>query len=170
MLKLLGICLVMAGCAGCGWYLSGKTLYRIRLLEEWDRLLQLLYSTVEYAGSDMLELIGYLEHQSHYTKDFWRHLRESLQQEYPERFRELWQKELSRMDWHAMGQDERALLEELGAAFGQTDRKTQLQTLKLYRERLEMIQKQTSESYRGQSKIYHVAGITAGCFLVILLL
>lgn len=170
MLKLLGICLVMAGCTGSGWYLSGRKLHRIHVIDEWDKSLQLLYGEVEYAGREVPELIENMERHSHYTRNFWHRLGESLCCEYPERLQKLWQRELSHPEWHILGQEERSLLEELGGTLGQTDRQSQMRALQLYRERLEMIRKQARESYQGQSKVYHVAGITVGCFLVILLL
>lgn len=170
MLKVLGICLVMAGCIGSACYLSGKKLHRIRLLEEWDKNLQLLYGEVEYAGRDIPELIGNMEQQSHYTRNFWNRLGEGLCCEYPERLQTLWQMELSQPEWHVLGEEALSLMEELGKILGQTDRQSQMRALNLYRERLGMIQKQARESYQGQSRIYHVAGITFGCFLVILLL
>lgn len=170
MLKILGICLVMAGCVGSGCYLSGKKLHRIRLIEEWDKSLQLLYGEVEYAGRDIPELIRNMEQQSRYTQNFWHRLGASLSLEYPERLQNLWQMELSHPEWNILGREERSLLEELGRILGQTDRQSQMRALNLYRERLGMLREQARESYQGQARVYHVAGITIGCFLVILLL
>ncbi len=170
MLKILGICLVMAGSGGIGWYLSGKALRRIRLLEEWEGLLQLLYGEVDYAGYDLPDLIRRMIDQSHDTKQFWRRMDETLRQEDPGRICGIWQKELSHRDWTVLQEQERRILGELGEILGQTDRQTQLHAIQLYQQRLGGVLKQAKDAYQGQARVYHVAGITVGSFLVILLL
>lgn len=170
MLKVLGICLVMAGSGGIGWYLSGKALRRIRLLEEWEGLLQLLYGEVDYAGYDLPDLIRRMIDQSHDTKHFWRRMDETLRQENPGRICRIWKKELHHRDWMVLQEQERRILEELGEILGQTDRQTQLHAIQLYQQRLGVVLKQAKDAYQGQARVYHVAGITVGSFLVIILL
>lgn len=170
MLKLAGICLVMAGCIGIGWYLSGKVLHRIRLLEEWESLLQRLYGEIDYAGNDLPELIYHMVEQSHYSKGFWSRIYRQLGQVDSGRMSSIWQKELRHSEWKILNTEEQYILGELGETLGQTDRQTQLHAIKLYQQRISDVLKKEKESYQGQAKVYHVAGITAGCFLVILLL
>lgn len=170
MLKIVGICLVMAGSIGSGWYLSGKALRRIRLLEEWESLLQLLYGEVDYAGRDLPELIHRMIEQSHESRNFWMGIDRRLNQGNDDRIAVIWQRELQKKEWQILQEPEQRILEELGEIIGQTDRQTQLHAIQLYQKRLGEIIKRSMESYQGQARVYHVTGITVGSFLVILLL
>lgn len=170
MLKIVGICLVMAGCIGIGWYLSGKALRRIHLLEEWESLLQLLYGEVDYAGHDLPELIHHMIDQSCYTKNFWMRIDRRIRQPDAGRMGGIWQSELRNNDWRVLQEPELRILAELGETVGQTDRQTQLHAIRLYQQRLSEVLKRGKDAYQGQARVYHVAGITAGGFLVILLL
>ncbi|MDE6851399.1 MAG: stage III sporulation protein AB [Lachnospiraceae bacterium] len=170
MLKIIGIGLIMAGCIGSGWFLSGKALRRIHLLEEWESLLQLLYGEVDYAGHDLPDLIRRMIDQSHETVQFWKRIDRQLGRWDAGRISTLWKKELQHRDWQILQEQELRILEELGEIIGQTDRQTQLHSIHLYQQRLGMVLKQAKESYQGQARVYHVAGITVGSFLVILLL
>lgn len=170
MVKITGIFLVMAGCIGIGWYLSGKAMRRIRLLEEWEGLLQLLYGELDYAGSDLPDLIRRISRQSRDTQNFWKRIDSALRQEDPGRICGIWQRELQHRDWMVLQEQERRILGELGEMIGQTDRQTQLHAIQLYQQRLKDVLKQAKDAYQGQARVYHVAGITVGSFLVILLL
>lgn len=170
MLKIVGICLVMAGCIGSGWYLSGKALRRIHLLEEWESLLQLLYGEVDYAGRDLPDLIRRMKDPSHESRNIWMGIDGQLKQGNAGRIAVIWRRELQKKEWQILQQPERRILEELGEIIGQTDRQTQLHAIRLYQQRLKDVLKQGRDSYQGQARVYHVAGITVGSFLVILLL
>lgn len=170
MLKLLGIGLVLSGCIGVGWYCSGKAMQRIRAIEELEGLLQMLYGEISYAGSDIAELLQNLERSSHYFRSLWKRLCHRIKQYDAGRLWEIWQEEFAREEWHVLKEEEKHILEELGRTLGQVDRQTQLHTLQLYQQRLGTILQQAREEYSGQARVYHVTGITAGCFLVILLL
>lgn len=170
MLKIVGICLVMVGCVGIGWYLSGKALRRIHLLEEWESLLQLLYGEVDYAGRDLPDLIHCMIEQSYESRSFWKGIDRQLRQGNAGRIASIWQRELQQKEWQILQEPERRILEELGGIIGQTDRQTQLHAIQLYQQRLGEVLKRGRDSYQGQARVYHVAGITVGGFLVILLL
>lgn len=170
MLKIVGIVLVMAGCVGSGWYLSGKALRRIHLLEEWESILQFLYGEVDYAGRDLPDLICRMIDQSHESRNFWKGICRQLRQGNVGRIATIWQRELQQKEWQILQEPERRILEELGEIIGQTDRQTQLHAIQLYQQRLGEVLKHSRDSYQGQARVYHVAGITVGSFLVILLL
>ena len=174
MLKIVGCLLVLAGCAGIGWYFSGMAGKRIRVMEELEGLLQRLYGEIEYAGSDMPEILQSLEEESVYFKGFWRRIAMRIAEGQSTRLWEIWRDEISRKEFHRksirfLGQEELFILQEIGRSLGQTDRQSQLHTLALYQERLHKVLERVSREYHGQARVYRVAGVTAGCFLVILL-
>lgn len=174
MLKLLGCLLVLAGCAGIGCYFSGMAGKRIRIMEELEGLLQRLYGEIEYAGSDMPEILRALEEESVYFRGLWERIGLRIAEGKSTRLWEIWREEINRREFYRrcvrfLGQEELFILQEIGRSLGQTDRQSQLHTLTLYQERLHKVLERVSREYHGQARVYRVAGVTAGCFLVILL-
>ena len=139
MLKWIGCILVMTGCVGGGMVMAVGLKRRIRILEELEVLLQRLYGEMEYAGNDMIDILKILQVESIY-------------------FSELWQRIM----------EEQYILQEVGRALGQTDRKTQLHMLKLHEQRLHKVVNKICSESQTQARVYRVVGVTAGCFLVIL--
>ena len=174
MLKYLGCLMVLAGCSGIGWYFSGLAKKRIRVIEELEGLLQRLYGEIEYAASDIPEIFRLMEKESVYFKGFWESISTQMEEGHSARLWEIWREELSRKEMHRksirfLGQEELFILQEIGRSLGLTDRNSQLHTLALYQERLHKVLERVEQEYHGQAKVCRVAGVTAGCFLVIVL-
>lgn len=175
MLKCIGCLMVLTGCSGIGWYFSGLAKKRIRVMEELEGLLQRLYSEIEYAASDIPEIFRSMEKESVYFRGFWERISDRMEKGYSTRLWEIWREEISGKEMHCkgirfLGQEELFIMQEIGRSLGQTDRQSQLHTLAIYQERLHKVLERVEQECHGQAKVYRVAGITAGCFLVILLL
>ena len=168
MLKIVGICLVMAGCIGSGWYLSGKALRRIHLLEEWESLLQLLYGEVDYAGRDLPDLIRRMIDQSHESRNFWMGIDGQLKQGNAGRIAVIWRRELQKKEWQILQQPERRILEELGEIIGQTDRQTQLHAIRLYQGCFKPGQRLLSGTGKGISCGRHYGGKFSGDLIIMI--
>ena len=85
---------------------------------------------------------------------------------------EVWREETKRKTGLSpicfLGQEEQYILQEVGRALGQTDRKTQLHMVKLHEQRLHKVVNKIRSESQTQARVYRVVGVTAGCFLVIL--
>jgi stage III sporulation protein AB len=69
-----------------------------------------------------------------------------------------------------MEKEDVRLWKELGNYLGISDRKSQLRSLELSRQRLGRTLLAAQEEYGAKSKVLRVMGVTAGVFVVILLL
>lgn len=146
---------------------------RIRILEELEVLLQRLYGEMEYAGNDMIDILKILQVESIYFSELWQRIIERLERGDSVRLWEVWREETKRKTGLSpicfLGQEEQYILQEVGRALGQTDRKTQLHMLKLHEQRLHKVVNKIRSESQTQARVYRVVGVTAGCFLVILL-
>ena len=145
---------------------------RIRILEELEVLLQRLYGEMEYAGNDMIDILKILQVESIYFSELWQRIIERLERGDSVRLWEVWREETKRKTGLSpicfLGQEEQYILQEVGRALGQTDRKTQLHMLKLHEQRLHKVVNKIRSESQTQARVYRVVGVTAGCFLVIL--
>ena len=170
MIKLLGFFLVTFGCGMCGWYFSNRYLGRIRLLEEWQQLLQCLYGEIEYSACDIYEILHKLSERCKYSKKFWIQTAKELNMHEGMTFSEIWQKHISEIEmWDSLNREERGIIESLGKNIGNLDRETQLNTLKIFQDRLCINLSKAKEEYAMQAKLCHVICITAGIFIGVLL-
>lgn len=172
MLKWIGCILVMTGCVGGGMVMAVGLKRRIRILEELEVLLQRLYGEMEYAGNDMIDILKILQAESIYFSELWQRIIERLERGDSVRLWEVWREETKRKTGLSpicfLGQEEQYILQEVGRALGQTDRKTQLHMLKLHEQRVHKVVNKIRSESQTQARVYRVVGVTAGCFLVIL--
>ncbi len=172
LIKGLGAVLVLAGGTGAGWYLAAREKRRIDRLREWEQILLLLYGEIEYAGSDLPESIGVLKRHSHFFSLFFECIEEELRRSAGQTMEQIWsgawQQFYGTMSTWQDG--DVALIQELGGHLGRSDRKTQLQTLQLFRQRTQTVLQQAQEEYKNKSKIYRTLGVAAGVFLSVLFL
>ena len=84
---------------------------------------------------------------------------------------DLWKKAIagSRLA-EGMDKEDVALWQEVGMQLGTLERKTQLQTLQVLRERLHRQALEAESEYKAQARVYRLTGVTGGIFMVILLL
>ena len=176
MLKWIGCILVMTGCVGGGMVMA-VGLKRRRVVQGGrvlllEVLLQRLYGEMEYAGNDMIDILKILQVESIYFSELWQRIIERLERGDSVRLWEVWREETKRKTGLSpicfLGQEEQYILQEVGRALGQTDRKTQLHMLKLHEQRLHKVVNKIRSESQTQARVYRVVGVTAGCFLVIL--
>lgn len=100
---------------------------RIRILEELEVLLQRLYGEMEYADNDMIDILKILQVESIYFSELWQRIIERLERGDSVRLWEVWREETKRKTGLSpicfLGQEEQYILQEVGRALGQTDRK-----------------------------------------------
>lgn len=78
MLKIAGVLLILTGCTGVGLYTAMRYLIRIHLLEEIEQAMQFIYSEIEYAACDMVEIMHMLAARSNACRMFWCRMEEAL--------------------------------------------------------------------------------------------
>lgn len=171
LLKLLGVVLVVSGSGCCGWYMAYGARMRIRILQELQQALLVLYGEIEYAAGDMAENMEKLGERMEYFSDFFCNISKRLNQRTGYSLYQIWKEEMKTLSCRAkLEPEDITLLEELGRNLGNLDRQTQLHTLQVLNGRLQGVLQAAKEQYGNQAKVYRVLGITVGVFTAVLLL
>ncbi len=171
LIKIMGMILVIAGSAGCGWYMANETKIRIRILQELQQGIVILQGEMEYAGDDMEEILEGLSKKCQYFSGFFHGVSQKLYQKESRTLYDIWQEEVQRFSFRKKLKEEDVLfLEEIGKNLGNLDRQTQLHTLKMMLQRLEKQIKDARADYENRAKVYRVIGVTVGVFATVLLL
>ncbi len=146
--KLLGVILVITGCAGCGWYIANEARVRISILQELQQGILILQGEMEYAGDDLEEILSNLSRKSAYFSEFFSGISQKLCQKENKSLYVVWQEEVKESSLRKRLKEEDLLfLEELGKNLGNLDRQTQLHTLQVMLQRLDKQIKQAGEEY-----------------------
>ena len=108
---------------------------------------------------------------SSYLKGFWETVRGCLLERRGQDLGSIWKEAMGNEGVFALLADEDILLiEGLGKNIGSLDRQSQLGVLKLFEKRLGSIIEEAKGAYKGQAKVCHVVGVTAGIFISVLLI
>ena len=159
MLKIAGVLLILTGCTGVGLYTAMRYLIRIHLLEEIEQAMQFIYSEIEYAACDMVEIMHMLAARSNACRMFWCRMEEALLSCEGKLFYQNWKEHITGIEGYSCLKTEELLLLQ----------DAQLHTIRLFLERLHAILLQAKGEYREKRKISGIVGITAGIFISVLL-
>ena len=171
LLKLTGSFMALAGCCGCGIWLTAKRRRRIEMLREMEQILIFLYGEIEYAAVDVAELFLILAGKMCYFRSFFEELCRQFDGMEQETLYELWKEAITGCGLaDGVDKEDVELWQEVGMQLGTLERKTQLQTLQILRERLQRRILEAEEEYKAQARVYRLTGVTGGIFMVILLL
>ena len=170
-MKIILTMLIIMGCAMSGHYFARKYLIRIYILEELEQAIRFMYGEIEYSADDISEVFGQLLPHSSYLKGFWEMVRGRLLESRGQDLCSIWKEAMESEGVFALLADEDILLiEGLGKNIGSLDRQSQLGVLKLFEKRLGSIIEEAKGAYKGQAKVCHVVGVTAGIFISVLLI
>ena len=170
MIRLAGVCLLIAGCGALGLGAVGRLDGRVRDLVELSAGLEILQREL---GWRMSPLPGALEAAAAGTHGraarFFAYCAQGAGALEGAPFRSLWAEGLERCPLGLDGGD-RALLEQLGPVLGRYDGDSQRQALEGVLTGLAGRQALAVEDRRRLGRVYGVLGVTAGLFLTILLI
>ena len=170
-MKIIGTMLIIMGCAMSGHYFAGKYLIRIHILEELEQAIRFMYGEIEYSADDISEVFEKLLVHSSYFKCFWEAVREGLLARKGKDLSSIWKEVMENESvFKLLSHEDILLIGELGKNIGSLDRQSQLGALKLFEKRLGSILEEARGAYKGQAKVCHVVGVTAGIFISVLLI
>ncbi|MBR7084790.1 MAG: stage III sporulation protein AB [Oscillospiraceae bacterium] len=162
-MKLFGIWLLFAGCAGAGFYAGHQVR---RHIKEYHKILYFLEDCeilLRYQNLTLEELFHTLAGKEEYIHfDFLQRL--DRRGEIPER---LWKEALKESSFTGGAVQ---ALEALGSTLGKSDLQGQLKALELCRGQIKHILKETQKTSQQKSKLYPSLGVLGGAMLVILFL
>ena len=170
MIKLLGAALLMAGCGAVGLAAVGRLDGRVRDLRELTAGLETLRREL---GGRLTPLPGALNAAADGTHGraagFFAFCANHAEHLDGAAFHEIWRDGLEQCRLQLTGED-RVLLEQLGPVLGRYDADSQLQAIEGVLAGLGRRQVLAEEERQRMGRVYGVLGMTAGVFLVILLI
>lgn len=170
MLKAVGAALLLAGSAGLGLAAIRRLERRVTALRSLTEALELMERELDFRLPPMKELI--LETAGRAAEPaagFFRACGEGMDELEGNPLSGLWrQTALEKLP--ALKKQDLETLFSVGAVLGRYDGEGQRRTIAAARERLSDFLVEASEERRRQGKVYGALSVTAGAFLVILLL
>lgn len=170
MPKLFGAILLIVGAAAVGFSAAAQLTRRVRSLQAMLGALALMERELSFRLTPMPELLEQLAiHAAPPAADFFARCRKGLERLGEQSLGELWREALEAYPMD-LGADEIQAIGELGDVLGRYDGEGQQAALARTRLRLEHdLERAEADSLR-QGRVYGTLGLTAGAFLVIILL
>lgn len=170
MLRLLGALLLAGGVGALGFSAAAQLGRRCRALRALLGALELIERELSFRLAPMPELLVRLERAAAPPADrLFAYCRDGLGDLDRVPLAQRWREGL-RDPALLLNEEERALLDELGEVLGRYDGEGQLEAIARTRAQLAPCADRAREEREKLGRMYRVLGVTAGAFLVILLL
>lgn len=170
MIKLLGAVLLAAGCGAIGLGAVAHLDGRVRDLRELVTGMETLQREMGWRLTPLPTALETAAAETHgHAANFFEYCAQRAGHLAGTPFQQLWREGLERCTLWLDGGD-RALLGQLGPVLGRYDADSQRQAIEGAIEGLDRRQIQAAEDRRRLGRVYGVLGLTAGLFLVILLI
>lgn len=170
MIRLMGACLLMAGCGALGLGAVGRLDGRVRDLRELSAGLEILQRELGWRLSPLPGALAAAAAGVHgRAARFFAFCAQGAGALEGVPFRELWAEGLARCPL-GLDREARALLEQLGPVLGRYDGESQCQALEGVLAGFARCEVLAMEDRRRLGRVYGVLGVTAGLFLTILLI
>ena len=170
MMRLLGAAMLIAGASALGLGAVGRLDGRVRDLRELLAGVEALQRELGWRLAELPEALDLAAGASGgRAAGFFLRCAQGAAHLEGSPFRKVWREALedSRL---RLGREDRAPLEQLGTVLGRYDGDSQRQALESAAARLEQRQAIAAEDRKRLGRVYGVLGVTAGLFLVILLI
>lgn len=170
IMKGITILVVAVGSITWGMIGTAKEKKKVQALEELERILALLQGRIAYGAGDIGGIFRELCESTQYFADFFRFLSKEIEKRQGDSLQTIWVLGLQKAGTDYLEKETKDFLMEFGGCLGRYDRKTQLDSIIIYRERLEHMLCKSREQGEEKRKLYRVTSVVAGCFLSILIL
>lgn len=167
--------MVILGCSGLGWYLSGQFRQRIFWLEEIRKMVFFLKGEILYGHAtigDALGQVGRRQQQGPGKSSlgrFFMGVSERIEKQQGESFHELWNGELGKIKKGPLQNSDLEELSRLGENLGYLDLQMQEKNLNFYIEKIEESIADLKAQEKEKTKLYTSLGIMCGLFLAVVL-
>lgn len=170
MLKVLGAVLLIAGGAGGGLLAAAGLSRRVHSLRSFCLALELAERELSFRLTPTPELLERLSRQVPPPAGaFFARCREDLDHLGEESLAEIWQKALLRST-PDLTEEDRRIVAQVGSVLGRYDGPGQEEAFRQIRARLSHALERAEADRDSRGKVMKALGLTAGCFLAILLL
>jgi len=170
MIRIIGICCLLLSTCALGSAASKSSHQHVKHIRLLVTALESMERELQHRSPPLPQLLSTLAHSSaEPLASFFRCCIQGLEHLDGEAFSQLWRNSIQQTLF-SLTAEELEIWAELGQTLGRYDRIQQCQAIQQVRARLLNHLAEAEEQYKKCSKLYHVLGLTAGCFLTILLL
>ena len=170
MIRALGGAMLLLGGTLMGHLAAAQLSARGKTIGEMCAAVQTARREIAFSLLPVPELMKRMEQESGKPlRDFFAHCGEALSRLEQQSLEEIWRETLAQTDL-PVRHSEKELFASLGAVLGRYDQPGQEEALGFLQNELEKSRKAAEEEQRRLGKVYQVLGITAGGFLLVLLL
>lgn len=170
-MKVLGMCLIFAGCAGIGLYYRMQEMFRYRNLQEIQKAMAVLRGEISSVKSPLPEAIFQASKRTRgVMSSFFEEVAEELEEGQGE-LCWIWSSKLKdSVPGMQLCERDRVELERMGEMLGYLDADMQKKSIDLYTERVRQSIQEMEQNGEKRSRLYPVLGTAAGILLCILML
>lgn len=171
-MKWIGMTIIFCCCTLCGIWRDEDQRKRIKELEHFIYLFQLLKAEIDYQLTPLKEACVQISyHEQSVIKQVFLSFAKYLDEKESANIRQMWQKALQDQQpkLHLQKQDYK-ILESFGDSCGYLDKNMQKRNLDMVIERVEHERKNLQDKYEKCSKLNKTLGILVGAVLVIFLI
>lgn len=170
-MKLIGACMVMAGCMGLAQCRIGKDKKRRLLLGNLQKLFVMLHSEIQFRNLTITEAFFQISRRiDPQLAAFLTEIGEEWKQKRGESVGDIWKACVRRhFSESYLKKEDLAWLEEIGEGLGSFDRTEQVRHIELLLKYLEDELTACEGTVRESEKLYKTMGLLGGIFIIVLL-
>lgn len=171
-MKWLGLLLIFAACSGYGLLLDYRKKMRLREIENFIFVFELLRAEIDYGLTPIGEAcLNVAEGAMPQVAAIFRDFEKGMSQRECAELGVLWRQSLDR-NWNQFHLEagEHQILEQFGIAVGYLDKGLQKKNIDMVLSRLGHLKEQATEQFERTSRLYTTVGMLVGAGVVILLI
>ena len=154
-----------------GMYVWERYKLRVRVLEEWQKILLEISGQISYSAESMSQICRQIEEASTYGKRFWRDISIQMEEKKAGLPGNIWKNNLCKYNyWEILSAEDKRIIYQFGESFGTLDIYSQVNEIKLYEKRIEHNVNEARQKMIEQKKVCLFMGIISGMMAGICLL
>ncbi len=154
-----------------GIYIWERYMLRVRVLEEWQRMLIEINGEINYSAQSMSQICRQMSQTSVYGKKFWDGIAKKTEERNAGLPSEFWREHLSEYRYiELLSNEDKEIICQFGESFGTLDIYSQINEIELFEKRLEQNLDDAKQKMAEQKKICIVMGVISGMMTGICLL
>lgn len=161
--KIIGFLLVTVGSSMVGLYVWERYMLRVRILEEWQKILLEIGGEINYSAKSMSQICMQISQTSIYGKKFWNGMAKRIEEKSAGLPGEFWGEYLNEyMYIELLSIEDRNIICQFGESFGTLDIYSQVNEIELFEKRLEQNLIEAKHKMNEQKKVCIFMGVISG--------
>lgn len=146
-----------------GLYIWERYMLRVRVLEEWQRILIEISGEISYSGQSMSQLCVQMAKNCIYGKKFWEEIGRKAEEKNSGLPGEFWGEHLNEYKYiELLSVEDKNIICQFGQSFGTLDIYSQINEIELFEKRLEQNLSEARKKMAEQKKVCIFMGIISG--------